>query len=269
MRAVRLVDRRSGPVLATRAGQRPRGDDVGAQRVHRRLERGRHRREHCRRARRHAREAPRAVERRPHEQRIDVAVGQVRRRDPRAREQAVAAGAAREDAHAVGRAPGPADEAARERVALRAATGVGLRRAPGDGQRRWLGNAHLGTSGAALGDRRAAVHEVDRSVVLAPARHRHLERRRSHQAHARARADRRGDEPARVAAVGRVRWTVEPCRDADQLGRHVALALGTPARAATCTISASSSSGRPGGRTSCMPSAPVANQTAIASSARS
>ena len=110
---------------------------------------------------------------------------------------------------------GPQTKQVGNGLVLRMPAGEGLRRPHSDGQRRRLGNIDRRASGMGLGDCDVAVQQTDRTILLAPPGHRHVQRRRLRQAHAGARPDRGGQDAARIAAVGRCRRAVEPRRDGD------------------------------------------------------
>ena len=134
-----------------------------------------------------------------------------RRGPPWAGQHVGRAGGAGEDAHAVIGPTGPQTKQVGNGWRLGIPAGVTLGGAGGCGRAGRSRRADGGTRRAAC-DRRLRAQPQDAVVAAAPLERR-IERRRVQQPHASARPDRRGDEPTRVAAVGRARRTVEPGGD--------------------------------------------------------
>ena len=177
--------------------------------------------EHGAGAARDAGEARRAVQGRPHEQRVDRAVAArvLGARAPRAGEDVAAADRPGEHVQAVVGPQRPAHEAGRERVLGGVVPRVGARRALGVLQRRRRRDGQLRLAGPALGHERLAVEQPHDALGVHVPRQRRVQRRWQREPHLRRRADRRGDEPARVAPVGGPGRTVEARGDGDRVDR--------------------------------------------------
>ena len=167
----------------------------------------------------HGGRGARAVERGPHEDRIDrVAVGgELRGGRPGCGEQVPPLDLPGEQAQALAlRAPGAAREAGGKRMRVVEERRVLLRRL-GVLDRDRLGHVDVHRRGARLEDDAVPVEQRNRAVVAPVDGERGLERRRRSERHLRGPLDERGGQPGAVAAVPGIGRPVEAGRDRERV----------------------------------------------------